>query len=250
MSASRTRLERWASERLDRASAEELAACALLQRQETKFLMPAAGLSSLIAELAPHYRAVRANTSMVATYRTLYYDTPKLRCFHGHRERLPHHKVRVRHYDERGLSVVEVKTKSKDLRSLKFRQTKKFGDSELGDQDREFVSQHLPFPADDLIPQVWTNFCRMTLVGATGERVTVDSELGFRRGEVDLRFPEIAVIEVKQERYTESTPIMQVLARMGLRPMQVSKYGAAVAMTDARHASTRFANGTRAPWPG
>ncbi len=248
MRASRTNLERWATQRLGRATAEELAASMLQRRQETKFLMPASLLASLITQLAPSYRAVRSGASFAASYRTLYFDTPALTCFHDHRERLPHHKVRIRHYDDRRVSIVEVKTKSQDQRSFKFRQPKQFGDSDLNDEDREFVARHLSFSAETLIPQLWTNFCRVTLVGDPGERVTIDCDLSFRRGEVYLQFPEVAVIEVKQERYSEDTPIMRTLAKMGLSPMHVSKYGAAVALTDARHATHRIANGTRSPW--
>ena len=248
MRESRTNLERWATQRLDRATGEELAASLLHRRQETKFLMPASLLAPLITQLAPCYRAVRSGASFAASYRTLYFDTPALTCFHDHRERLPHHKVRIRHYDDRRLTIVEVKTKSEDQRSFKFRRPKQFGDSELNEEDREFVASHLSFSAETLIPQLWTNFCRVTLVGEPGERVTIDCDLSFRRGEVDLQFPDVAVIEVKQERYAQHTPIMRTLASMGLSPVHVSKYGAAVALTDARHARPRIASGTSTPW--
>lgn len=240
-------LERWARECLDHASAEELAACSLLHRQESKFLLTRHRLSALIAELAPHYRVVPSGGSLVASYRTLYYDTPGFRCYQGHSERLPHHKVRVRHYDQRRVSMVEVKTRANDLRSLKFRQSKAYGDSALNAAERSFIASHLSFSADDLIPQLWTNFSRITLVGKATERVTIDCDLVFRRGDTRLRFSEVVVVEVKQDRYSENTPIMQTLAALGLGPMQVSKYGAAVALTGARVRSPRIAAGTRAP---
>jgi hypothetical protein len=227
MTGSRTNLERWATQRLDRATKAELAASSLQRRQESKFLMPVSLLSSLISQLAPCYRAVRSGASFAASYRTLYFDTPALRCFHDHRERLPHHKVRIRHYDDRRLSIVEVKTKSEDQRSFKFRQPKLYGACELTPQDREFIAPYLSFSAESLVPQLWTNFCRVTLVGEPGERVTIDCDLSFARGDVELQFPEVAVIEVKQENYSQTSLIMRVLANMG---------------------APRIANGTRAPW--
>lgn len=245
--ARQSRLEKWASERLDLATNDELDACSLQQRQETKFVMPADRLSALIGELAPHYRAVRAGSSLAASYRTLYFDTPEFRCFRDGRVRLPHHKVRVRHYDDRRLTMLEVKTRTTEMRSLKFRQSKDYGNSEISDAERAFIATHLSFSPNDLVSQLWTNFCRVTLVGQVGERVTIDCDLRFRHAETDLHFSEVAVIEVKQERYKETTPIMKSLAAMNLRPMQVSKYGAAVALTGAAQARPRMACGTLAP---
>ena len=100
-----------------------------------------------------------------------------------------------------------------------------------------------------MIPQLWTNFSRITLVAQATERVTIDCDLVFRRGDTSLRFPEVVVVEVKQERYSEDSPVMRSLGALGLRPMQVSKYGAAVALTGVRATSPRFAAGTRAPRP-
>jgi hypothetical protein len=234
-------------ERLEPASAAQLAACSLLHRQETKFVLSADRLAELVERIASQYRVAHSGQEAIARYRTLYFDTPSMRCYQDQRGVLPRHKVRIRHYDDRQLSVVEVKTRTRDCQTQKSRLSKDYGDSILSDRDLSFVSPRVSFSARDLVPQLWTNFARATLVGGADERITLDSDLEFQRGQRRLKFAGVAVVEVKQAQYSEQTPIMRALAKMGLCPRAVSKYGAAVALTNAHGSRARFASGTSAP---
>lgn len=243
---SRTVLEGCAPS-LGRASEAQLAACSLLRRKESKFLLSANRLGELVESIAGQYQVAYSGEAAIARYRTLYFDTPGLRCYHDQRGTLPRHKVRIRHYDDRRLSVVEIKTRTSDSQTHKSRQSKDYGNSILSERDLAFVSPRVSFSVSSLLPQLWTNFARVTLVGDAGERITIDSDLQFRRGEDRLRFGGVAVIEVKQATYSERTPIMRTLMQMGLRPMALSKYGAAVTLTSSERTRVRFASGTRAP---
>src|SRR6185503_15710692 len=51
----------------------------LLSRSDTKFALPAAMLPAIVGGLAAHYDVVRMPASP-APYRSLYFDTPELRC--------------------------------------------------------------------------------------------------------------------------------------------------------------------------
>ena len=222
------------------ASAAELASCSLLRRQETKFLIAANSVAALVQAIAADYRVAYAGTAWLARYRTLYFDTRGLHCFKSQRGPLPHHNVRIRHYDDRRLSVVEVKTKGSNTQTLKSRLAKKYGDSTLSAQDLNFVGSHSPLCGQDLMPQVWTNYSRVTLVGGAEERVTMDCDLDFVGGEIHQHVPDLVVIEVKQARFSQNTPIMRALQRLSLGPARISKYGAALALTSAHlHAATR-----------
>jgi hypothetical protein len=83
---------------------------------------------------------------------------------------------------------------------------------------------------------VWTAFTRATLVGTVlNERLTIDWDVALRdeRGRVD--FPGIAIVEVKQTAYVNTTAAVVACRTMHARERSVSKYCLAVStLTEAR----------------
>lgn len=218
--------------RFSEAAPELLARRGLLRRTDSKFLIPQHELGDLLVKVVDHYGILRAAGEQIADYRTLYFDTPDLRCFHDHRRgRRARHKVRIRHYTDRKVSFLEIKSKRSAEITSKKRRPKPYGQSSLDADDLEFISQHCNVPAGALLPQIGTDFQRLTLVGLdVNERVTLDTELQLRDGEkvVDLRG--ICILEVKQSPFCVRTPIMRVLRSQGLRPVSASKYCTAVVL--------------------
>ncbi len=213
-------------------SPEVLLARQLLRRTDSKFLLSAFQLPHLLEQLREDYSILRAGGNAIATYQTLYFDTPALRCFHDHRRgRRTRHKVRIRHYPDRRVSYLEIKTKRNEAVTDKQRVQRPFGDTEMAERDREFVAGHSSLPASELQPQVWTNFRRVTLVGNhTNERVTVDCALEFVRGGSRRALSELAIVEVKQSPFSSRTPVMRALRALGVgRPASASKYCTATA---------------------
>jgi hypothetical protein len=79
---------------------------------------------------------------------------------------------------------------------------------------------------------VWTNFQRITLLGITAnERVTVDLDLEVAGDDKRARLGRMVILEVKQEPFCGYTPVMATLRQAGLRPLSVSKYCTALALT-------------------
>jgi hypothetical protein len=216
-----------------KASLELLAKRALLRRTDSKFLLRERDVVQMLEELRDDYALLYSGDSPIANYRTLYFDTEDLRCFHDHRRgRRSRHKVRVRHYDEREVSYLEVKTKRSERFTIKERAKRDFGDHELTAADLQFVASHCDVPAEDLRSQVWTNFRRVTLLALeSSERVTIDTGLTVRRGDVESDLEGISIVEVKQQPFCVRTPVMQALRRAGHRPTSASKYCIGTAMT-------------------
>lgn len=211
---------------------------ALQQRLTRKFLLPAAKIPLLAAELAPSYTLLRAGGKRSATYRTLHFDTEDLRFFHAHRRGFRRRqKVRIRHYDDRRLSFFEVKQRIHDLRTIKHRLQRPFGDDQLHAEDLALVDRHTG-EHSHLVPQVWTLFRRLTLVSLRGdERVTFDFDLRFSDGTREVAAPQVVIAEVKQLRLSRRSPVMLALLHRGLRPSRFSKYCVAIIKLhpDVRH---------------
>jgi hypothetical protein len=197
--------------------------------------------------MAGHYAVLSAGATRIATYRTLYFDTAGLEFFHDHRrDRRVRHKVRIRHYPDRGVSLLEVKTRSSELQTFKTWRERRYGESELSAGDQAFAAAAAG-AGGEMLPQVWTEFRRLTLLGlAANERVTIDVDLGFESASRGHALRSVAVVEVKQWPYTRATPILTALRAAGRRPGWMSKYCTGIALTHTGVRLNRLLPGLRA----
>ena len=211
---------------LDRFPVEKLGDCALLRRVDTKFLYPADELGALIQSLDKCYGLLPAGGQAVASYRTLYFDTPDRIFFHQHRRgQRDRFKIRIRHYLERELSFLEVKRKTNHNVTIKVRRKRDFLDSSINGDERSFLAECTPCDPSLITPQVWTNFSRITLVGlGISERLTIDLGLAFEASHREHHMHGLAVIEIKQPRFWARSPAMLALRARGIRPSGMSKY--------------------------
>lgn len=205
----------------------------LLRRVDTKFVCTRPVALSIVHGLLGHYAALPTPGGNLATYRSLYFDTSDLRCYHDHRRgRRLRHKVRIRHYPDRALSYLEVKTKRNEAVTDKQRRPIAFHEERLGDAERAFLAGIVDLPIDDLAPMMRIDFRRVSLVALhAAERVTIDCDLAAEtmdgaRWDAGDR----VVVEVKQSPFCVRTPVMGALLAHGLREQSMSKYTIATAL--------------------
>lgn len=215
-----------------RADASLLAAREMHQRAESKFVVSEANAAALVLALRHQFAVLPAGAALVADYRSLYFDTDDLTFFHAHRRgRRIRHKVRVRHYPDRALSVLEVKSRRAEHDSFKCRRSRDYGSNGFDADDMAFVREHCG-PTGALLPQVWVTYRRVTLLGVNSpERVTLDMHLDMWRASGRGRLRSAVVVEVKQPRLDHHSVAMAGLRAAGCRPGWMSKYCAAIAVT-------------------
>ena len=208
------------------ASRDLVAARALQERVDRKYLLPERALEPLLTRLRDGFHAVRSGGALTAAYRTRYFDTPDRQIFHDHRRgRRPRYKVRVRHHLDRELSFLEVKRKGSDDRTTKARLVRAFGDADLDEAARAFVAGHCPIAVERLVPWVWVAFRRATLVGVdVDERITLDWGLELWDEHRVVRLPGVVIAEIKQARYANRSSSVRALRALHVRERQVSKY--------------------------
>lgn len=218
---------------------------ALRHRCDTKFALSSADASGVLETLAPHYLVLPAAGARVASYRTLYFDTPGLASYHAHRcGRRVRHKIRIRHYVERRLSTLEVKTRRTDFESTKSSQPRAFLSETLAPTDHTFLAARCSL-GGTVVPQVRTLFRRITLLHRSRhERVTFDLDLRVASDDCTLSFRGAVIAEVKQWPFARQTPAMQALQRRG-GALTLSKYCLAVALTRPQQPHNRFLPGLR-----
>lgn len=214
---------------------------ALQERLTTKFLLPRDQIAALVTGLEQHYTLLRANDRCEARYRTLHFDTDDLTFFHGHRRGMRRRsKVRIRHYDDRHLTVLEVKQRLHEQKTIKFARKLAFNGIQLQAEDQAWAASKLPLHRM-LCPKLWTDFNRVILISKHGpERVTIDIDLLFKNEVSEYSFPATAIIEVKQPRLNRNSPIMVALRKLRGHSVSFSKYCAATALLNPELPHNRF----------
>lgn len=223
-------------------SLEEMDRVKLLNRTDTKFVMPIEKLPALLEKAAQYYQSIEIDNNRMFTYRTLYYDTENFDMYYDHhRGKLNRYKVRYREYRETQMGFMEVKFKSNKERTIKTRIRKDEVPNNLSKQALDFVNAHTPYNAIDLQPKLWNEFKRLTLVHKTNqERLTIDFGLKFTSGNNQAELPYVAIIELKQDKFSVSSDFYKLLREERIQPSGMSKYATGVVLLNKGFKHNRF----------
>lgn len=239
----------------------EMSGIRLMNRTDTKFVATAGQLEQLLVMARGAYRVQEIDGRRVASYYTMYYDTPSCDMYVAHQcGRLNRQKLRIRSYADSALSFLEVKTKNNHGRTRKVRMPLgcfdpacprrdiRFGDVPGAPEGTgSFLAGALRYDAAGLEPKIENRFSRITLVNnAKTERLTIDLGLSFNNLTTGRRLSlaHVAVIELKRDSLAVS-PVLAMLLRLRVKPMGFSKYCMGMALTDPALRQNRFKPRTR-----
>jgi hypothetical protein len=211
--------------KFDTITLEEMEAVKLLDRVDRKYVFSVTKLHDLMGCLMAHYRILEVSGTRLNRYETLYYDTA------GHSLYLQHHngklnryKVRSRSYLDSGQTFFEIKFKNNKGRTIKNRIKQKEIPEILDGKALNLLTKHSPISPESLKPALRVYFSRITLVNkAFTERVTLDTDLVFRKDAAEKAFPGLVIAELKQG-HPEKSPFHTLLRENHISPLPVSKY--------------------------
>lgn len=224
--------------RLPEASLAQVDGAAALQtRVDRKYLVPAAVAHGLVGELAGSHHVLRVKGRFSTSYASQYFDLADWDSYRAHVQgRRRRWKVRSRVYLEDGLCRLELKTK--DPRGLTVKKARTEHAASFGTitgDGRAFLAERLAderldVPVAALRPGVRIDYARATLCDLEGgTRVTVDGGLVASLGRRYVRISEDHVL-VETKGGLRPAPADLVLARRGVRPVSVSKYGVSLSL--------------------
>jgi hypothetical protein len=213
-------------EQLPALSLAELDAVSLLNRTDTKFTLPVADLYRLNSCLLANYHVLEIDGKRLFEYENNYFDTPELKFYKDHHNGYVNRvKVRCRKYVASGLIYFEIKKKEKITRTNKFRQPITEMLTELETDKKEKLARYTRNDVNNIQLILQNNFSRITLVNAKmTERVTIDLQLVFRSGAKEIQLNNLAIIEIKQSRATQKSPLALFLKNNNIRKQSFSKY--------------------------
>lgn len=231
---------------------EGLDKASLMNRVDTKFVLPAVQLPKLLEALRDDFSALEIEGRRIFRYVSQYYDTPDLRFYFMHHSgRLNRYKVRTRHYVDTDQHFLEVKFKNNKKRTIKRRIALP------GAIDAEHqLSDYLPFlqelglpNADQLRPALINTYQRVALASERrGERLTLDINLQHRSlqdpQQAITPLPHVVIAELKQSKVDRRSPFFSLVRDLGIRSSSFSKYCMGVTLVHKHYArplkSNRF----------
>lgn len=225
-------------------SLADQATSALMDRVDTKYLLSEAQLNQSLTELSREYTVLEVGGCRWMAYDTLYFDTQYQQLYLDHHNgKLNRVKVRTRHYRATGETFLEVKFKNNKLRTIKQRVALN-GAPPDAQTLRHFVNEQLGLTAARMLPALFVHYHRITLLNRTRpERITLDTGIRFEdaAGHHRILLPGVALMEVKSLRHHTVSPALEILKRLGQRPVSFSKYCIGTALLcKGRIKSNRF----------
>jgi hypothetical protein len=200
---------------------------ALQNRIDKKYILHIDRLAEVLELVIGHYRVLEIDEKRVFSYKTVYFDTPDHRFYHDHHNGMINRiKVRCRQYVESDRVYFEIKRKYQGYRTDKFRKSIPSVIDNLGIAEYDEVkARYKKYNVDNLNVTLHNFFYRVTLVSKRyTERVTLDFHLKFAKDGKTALIDDIAIIEVKQGKYDDKSPIVQVLKKERIYPNNISKY--------------------------
>ena len=218
----------------------------LMNRVDTKFMVPTKILPSLLNALSDDFSMLEINGRRIFQYESTYFDTPNLLFYHQHHSgRLNRFKIRFRDYVDTDARFLEVKFKCNKKRTAKNRVLVPNDEVFILDHYRDFLASLNVPRIDDLKPTLVNRYQRIALASeARAERLTIDVDLrnSANADASECALGPLAILELKQSRITRSSPVFQLLRSWQVRPRSFSKYcmGLAMAYDDAPIKINRF----------
>lgn len=211
----------------------------LLNRVEHTYLVPLQAASAFLAAIENDYHVLRSGLMPreagqpeagyeyeAMPYETVYYDSHELSLYRlGSASQATDRKIRIRKYPARGLSFLEVKSKSPAGRTSKERRLRPMSATEISSAERSFLSTQLPIEVPQLCSQVCVRYNRATLLARRAEeRITLDIGLRYENVAQSIQLQGMAIIEVKQLPAADPSRAHQWLMSAGPQPRGFSKY--------------------------
>lgn len=207
---------------------KDLDKAALMDRVDSKFLIPTAILPQVLQRIEHHYAVLEIAEQRIFHYANTYYDTADYRFYHDHHNgKINRYKVRLRTYTDTATSFLEVKFKNNKKRTIKKRIQVTEPLESFSSEALTFLEQQGLNNGKQLKAVQQGNYQRISLANESdAERLTIDSNLYFSEKPVNniVHLNNYVIAELKQSKLSRNSPFFEVMRDLGLRPTSFSKY--------------------------
>ena len=212
--------------KFDPITLQDMDSVRLLDRVDTKFVTDRNMLPEILAAVAPYYYSLEIAEKRQFAYNSLYFDTMENSLYLAHHNgRTNRFKVRQREYVGSNLFFLEVKSKSKLNRTIKYRMQINNIELQLSPGSLEYIRRHTPYKEYDFKPIISTRFNRITLVSKSlSERITIDTDIFFQHNGSSHKLENLVIIEQKRDVRAAVSHLSNMLEVLRIFPQGFSKY--------------------------
>jgi len=213
---------------------EAIQKAGLMTRIDRKYWFPLSLLSEVLSDLQSICDVLEVNGKRIINYQTTYFDTPENDMYlHHHNGRLERYKVRKRKYETSPNGFFEIKRKNNRRVTRKIRIESDFDDNEIFPTENEFLADNSPYTKEVLQPALSNNFYRITLISkCRTDRCTIDLQTQFWNARNRYQLDNLVIFELKRSSQLNSSPIVPVMKKLGIRQRGLSKYCTGRALLD------------------
>ena len=199
----------------------------LMNRVDSKFVLPIAFLPDLLLQLQSHYSILEIDGNRISNYNNQYFDTPDLSLYQDHHNgKLNRYKLRRRRYVDTDTEFLEVKLKNNQKRTIKTRIKLSGKEGEYA-RCTQFVNEQMKGIGTNLDISHQSGYQRIALANEEqAERLTLDFDLWYqnRRGNKHVKLPGFFIAELKQHKKSKRSPFYQLMSANHIFPTTFSKY--------------------------
>ncbi len=214
------------AQEMDPISLHDIQVLALMDRLDVKFILHEDAFQDALARLRDQYRILEVDGVRGGRYYTTYFDTPDYHLYHTHHDGARiRYKVRWRWYMDSGIVFLETKEKTNKDRTIKRRVEIPEPTTDLRPLPTDWIPPQFSLDPAVLQPTVWNRFRRLMLADVERrERITVD--IGFHFGADGQLYdlPGLVIVEVKQRKFSLTSPMARELHNLRVKPCHISKY--------------------------
>jgi hypothetical protein len=214
--------------KLSPVSLDEMSGIRLMSRIEIKYVFTTSRLTDLVVLLGKNYQVLEINKMRILPYSTTYLDTDDFLFYNQHvRGQFDRHKIRYRKYEATSESFLEIKKKTNQGRTIKWRIENQLTSGFFDSRASDFMHDYLPVSQDIVRPSLLNQFTRITLAGfELKERITLDFNISFTRpGDLEsVTLPYLVIAELKKEPYSDSSHFKSLIKQLNIYPTSFSKY--------------------------
>ena len=212
----------------DHHDLERLSASRLMDRIDSKFLVPENALVNILDRCREDYSLLSINDEQIFQYDNVYFDTDDYTFYHMHHNgKLNRVKIRHRQYRCTNTAYLEIKFKNNKKRTIKKRvQVQENALHALRDES-DFVREYGFIDPAKLKTSQFSRYFRVCLANEqAGERITFDffPEFHDARESRSVVLSDVVIVELKQSCLNRKSEFFQLMKSMGYRPISFSKY--------------------------
>lgn len=209
-----------------KVSLRELDKVELMNRVDHKFCLHFSQVAQILERIKYNYSVLEIDGESIFTYDNTYFDTPDNQMYLNHHNgKLNRFKIRIRQYKQSNTNFLEIKFKNNKGRTIKERINRPVFEELLSVNEQSFIGGASPFAGSILEPKIRSYFQRITLVNKQfTERVTIDFAPGFQNHKAEVTLQNLVIVEVKQDKASDSALFSRTLRDMHIVNQGFSKY--------------------------